>query len=329
MLSLCWLGCSNDPVISKQVIAGQTWTTYNITIHSTDEASSIIKSTVDSLLLAIDQSVSTYIDSSTISLYNHDNTYLDEALMDEHFHANHEMSINVFEQTNGSFDPTVKPLVDYYGFGNQKGLQVPIDSNRIDSMIQKVGFGKMLQPGINDINFQLDFSAIAKGYMVDQVALLLEANGYKDYLVEIGGEVKASGVNFEFNPWSLGIEQPLENSTHGQQIHAIIPLKNQSMATSGNYRNFKIIDGQKVVHTINPRTGYPEISKLLSATILTKDCAYADAYATACMVMGLDASSSWIESMKDVEGFLIYSNKDGELTSYASKGIRDKIIFPN
>jgi len=171
---------------------------------------------------------------------------------------------------------------------------------------------------------QLDFSASAKGYAIDEVGRFLEQKGIFDYKVEIGGEVRTRGKNPDGNLWRLGIYTPKEG-TSVNDLFAAIQLDDQSIATSGNYRNYYTVAGVTYSHTINPSTGLPERTNLLSVSIITKDCAYADAYATACMVMGLKQAITWVNSMKDVEAYFIFSDESNELQTYATVGIADAI----
>jgi len=155
---------------------------------------------------------------------------------------------------------------------------------------------------------------------VDVIGEYLERKGVRNYMVNIGGEVRARGNNARGKPWSLGVNVPLKDAGI-DEFQEIVALKNKSMASSGNYRNFKLIDGKKVVHTINPKTGYPEISNLLSASVISEECALADAYATACMVVGLEGAKKFIVSDFRLEGLLIFENENGELVSWKSKGV--------
>jgi thiamine biosynthesis lipoprotein len=151
---------------------------------------------------------------------------------------------------------------------------------------------------------------------------MLEKKGIKNYLVDIGGEVVARGVNNKGTLWSIGINKPSETSKLTDLV-AIIPLDNKGMATSGNYRNFYEVNGVKYSHTINPKTGFPERNTLLSATIVAQSCMYADAMATACMVMGVEASIKWIQEMEEVEAYLIYGKEDGSMGEWHSAGLKD------
>jgi thiamine biosynthesis lipoprotein len=172
-----------------------------------------------------------------------------------------------------------------------------------------------------DVRAQLDFSAIAKGYGVDVIADFIYSLGVENVLVEVGGEVVAKGINLRTNhPWQLGILDP-SSTQENRKLYAYVPLKDQGMATSGNYFNYREVNGVKISHTINPKTGYPIEHPLLSATVFAKDCMTADAWATAFMVMGLEETKKILEARKDLNAFLIYSDEDGSIRSHATPNL--------
>ena len=166
----------------------------------------------------------------------------------------------------------------------------------------------------------LDCSAIAKGYGCDMVARLLDSRNITDYMIEIGGEVVTKGKNDRGTAWNISISKPTENTTGSHNAHQrIVAISGKAMATSGNYRNFRIENGKKYAHTIDPRTGYPVQHSLLSATVIAENCAKADAYATSFMVMGLEKAIELCKS-DSIEAFFIYSNEDGALQTYDTEG---------
>ncbi|MGB0929687.1 MAG: FAD:protein FMN transferase [Chitinophagales bacterium] len=277
------------------------------------------QASIDSLFEAFDFSASTYNPKSVISRFNQ-NKNQDTIEVDATFAAIFEQAKEIYQQTNGYFNPTVMPLVNYWGFGPNK-TKPDLDSTRVDSLKQLVNFEALSifkkekkhfvvrqQKGI-----ELDFNAIAKGYGVDLVGDFLTAKGLTDYFVEVGGEVVARGKNSRGEWWTVGINKPVENAA-SREIEEVIQLENQAIATSGNYLQFYEKDGQKFVHTISPQTGYTVPSSLLSASIIAKDCSTADAIATACMVMGFEAAKGFIEGQKDLKALLIYSNERGEMS---------------
>ena len=237
--------------------------------------------------------------------------------------------MEVYEATEGSFDPTVMPLVNYWGFGYAGEPITRVDSNKVDSLVQFVGFEKVIfealalkkdRPGV-----QLDFSACAKGYGVDEVGRFLETQGCNNYLVEIGGEVRARGINQRSKNWQIGINTPQEGGAL-DDYQAIVKLKDLSLATSGNYRNFYELNGVKYSHTINPKTGFPERNTLLSASVFAKDCMTADAYATAFMASGLDKAFDVALQNSEIDAYLIYSDEDGQMQVKYTEAVAGYLI---
>lgn len=302
-----------------QYVTGQTMGTITYNVKYIGSAHEDLEADIYAELEAFNRSLSTYISDSEISRFNKEGRLIFES---KFFYPVLQKSQEVFENTQGSFDPTVGPLVMAWGFGPNKKLP-ELDSGTVDSLKSIVGFDQVIFDTLQvsaPKNFQLDFSAIAKGYAVDLVATILEDRGVKDYLVEIGGEVRCSGMNEENKSWSLGIEDPLVEKNE-QRILAIVRMKNRSLATSGNYRNYYEKEGRTYAHIIDPRTGYNAKHRLLSASVFADDCMTADAYATAFMVLGLDASKRIIEA-SNIEGILFYQAPDGALNSYVSDGIQ-------
>ncbi|HEX2394419.1 MAG TPA: FAD:protein FMN transferase [Bacteroidales bacterium] len=294
-------------------------TTYRITYES--KKGEHYQAMVDSLLKRIDRSLSIYDSNSFISKFNRNDPGIQADLM---FNEVFNKSAEVNQKTYGAFDITVGPIVNALGFGSGDTLNV--DSTMIDSLLNLVGMDKVKLenrlPVKSDPRIQLDMNAIAQGYSVDIIALFLESKRIKNYLVEIGGEVRTKGRNDRNMIWKVGIDRPVENNVvPGADLQAIISLKNKALATSGNYRKFYMKNGIKFVHTIDPKTGYPVISNLLSATVIADDCATADAYATALMVMGLDKSIEFLKNKDFLEAFLIYANEQGQFRTYTTQGL--------
>ena len=291
-------------------------TFYNITYSSDTDIHAEIRET----LMQVDNSLSPFNKQSIISAINN-NT---DTLPDEKFTHVFTLAQEVSAKTEGAFDITVAPLVNAWGFGFKKGITP--DSLTIDSLRQFVGYstvamidGKVIKQHPQTM---LDCSAIAKGYGCDAVAAALEANGVKNYMVEIGGEVVTKGKNSKGNVWTIGISKPTENpTTSNNELHEIIAITGKSMATSGNYRNFREENGRKIAHTIDPRTGYPVQHSLLSATVIADDCATADAYATSFMVMGVVKAMSHCTA-NNIEGYFIYSDENGILKTTMTEGFK-------
>ena len=313
-------------------VNGKTMGTY-YSVSYNDSEKRNLKKPIDSLLEVINMDVSTYIDVSLISQFNKRSGSKEAIIIeDNHFAQNLRKSRVVYQETEGAFDPTVMQLVNYWGFGySPKRAVEEVDSIRIDSIMDYVGFTKLRIKEIENrklsiikplTGIQLDFSALAKGYGVDALGHLLEQYGISDYLVDIGGEMVARGKNAGNGWWQVGVRTPKKGVS---DIESIISLENQALATSGNYENFYEVNGRKYGHTINPKSGYPEISSLLSATVLTSDCMTADAYATAFMVMGLDRAFELASETSGLEACFIYGTENGELGVMYTEGLKEKM----
>ena len=249
-------------------------------------------------------------------------------IVDEYFSDVFNKSIEVSEKTKGLFDVTVAPVVNAYGFGFAKREKV--NQVLIDSLLKFIGYKKVRLEGkklVKEIpQVMLDFNAIAQGYTVDVLAGFLESKGISNYLVEVGGELRARGKKLDGSNWTVGIEQPDENIADGASINAVIKIKDKSLATSGNYKKFYVEDGKKYAHIIDPFTGYPAKNNLLSATVIAESCMTADAYATAFMVMGLEKSKQFLSENKDLnlEVYFIYDD-NGVWKTYTSEKFEENI----
>lgn len=283
---------------------------------------------IDSVFLAINRSMSTYLENSDISKINKgDSTLVVDDMFTEVFHA----SKKVHKISHGYFDPTVGKLVNFYGFGPEK-FSLKIDSSNIDSLMDYVGFDKVRLTSKNTIKksdptIYLDFNAIAKGYAVDRLAYFLDENNIKNYLVEVGGELLAKGKNLATKkPWTVGIDDP-NQTLKKRTLSAIIKLENRAMATSGNYRKFRVdsVTGEKYVHTIDPLTGFPAKNNLLSASVLAKNCMLADAYATSLMAMGLEKSKEFLKTVPKIDAYLIYAEKDS-IKTFMTEGFEKRLV---
>lgn len=311
-----------DDKVVAELIVGQTMGSivYNIKVVGVE--SNGFKKAIDSLLAEFNKSLSVYIPDSEISLFNKNgelehpsNLFLDVF----------KKSKQVYEQTDGTFDPTVGPLIQVWGFGPNKTVITP-DSSAIDSILLLISMEKVdLINGrmTKDSNVQLDFGAIAKGQAVDEVTKWLEAHGAMNYMVEIGGEVSCKGQNEKGEVWAIGIEDPMVDQLD-RRLLAIAKLKDRSLATSGNYRNFYEKDGQIFAHIIDPRTGYTANHNLLSASVFARDCMTADAFATAFMVLGLEESIRIVEEDPDLEAIFVFKSEE-EMDIYVSTGITNSI----
>lgn len=307
-------------------IEGQIFGTYYHVIYQPIEQADSLENGVLQVLKNVDWSLSTYKDTSTISKFNFsEKGFQTDAMMEKVFLKGRE----IYDNSHGAFDMTVAPLVNAWGFGFKK--KDSITSELIDSLLLFVGMDRVRlqnrylekdKPGI-----MLDASAIAKGFGVDAAADYLVSQGIKNYMVEIGGEIRAAGVNSKSIPWRVGIDRPIDDrAALNRDLQAVLSLSNVGLATSGNYRNFYIHNGKKYAHTIDPKTGYPVQHSLLSATILAPDCMTADAYATACMVMGVEKSYELIETLPYIEGYFIYADEQGENQVKYTSGFEKLIV---
>lgn len=290
-------------------------TYYKITYKSDSDLHEAIKQRMSE----VDCSLSPFNKRSIITAINENRDTLANTMFTDVFNLAQEIS----EKTGGAFDITVAPLVNAWGFGFKKGT-LP-DSTTVDSLRRHIGYSTIsLENGrITKMHPEtlLDCSAIAKGYGCDAVARLLDENGITDFMVEIGGEVVTKGKNDKGGNWAIGISKPNDNPTTTEnELQDIIIISGKSMATSGNYRNFRYENGKKYSHTISPATGYPVEHSLLSATVIADDCATADALATAFMVMGTEKALEFCKQEEKIEGYFIYGGTDGRYRTAMSPG---------
>lgn len=354
LLALILIGCStnnsdsnlneNDtPEIQKKIeFYGNTQgTTYAIMCN---DPIKISHADIDEKLHQFDLALSSYIQNSIVSQLNSSPAGTYEYMDSLHFFNRClDQSREVFDLTNGAFDPTVYPLVDGWGF--MQDIENVPDSTTIDSLKALIGFQNgyhfTFYPSRSDSTLELskiikttphaklDFNAIAQGLSVDVICELLESKGAKNYFVEIGGEIRVKGNNSEGKLWTIGIDKPVENSNaNNRELQEIIQLDNKSVATSGSYRKFYEKDGVKYSHTLDPQTGYPVTHSLLSATVVAPNCALADGLATAFMVMGAEKSVKFIKSnqIEDVDIYLVFHNSKGRIETYYTAGFKDLIL---
>jgi thiamine biosynthesis lipoprotein len=299
-------------------------TTYNITYENSNNED--YTNDIDSILKAFDKSLSIYDSSSVISRINNDDPTVEA---DDWFATVFNKSAEVSAISGGAFDITVGPVVKAWGFGNTPVAKH--DTAYIDSLLQFVGMDKIKLEGRKVIKkfpgVKVDVNAIAQGYSVDIVSEFFEKMKIRNYLVEIGGEVRCKGTNAKDNYWHIGVDRPSDgNITPGGDLQAIIELKNKSLTTAGNYRKFFVENGVKYGHTIDPKTGFPARNTLLSATVVCDDAMTADAYDTAFMVLGLEKSIELLKKLPGIEVYFIYSNPQGEYQIYVSEGLKKMII---
>lgn len=289
-------------------------TVYSVTYSNPE--SKDLSTAITRALDDVNNSLSMFNKQSTIAKVNNNEVVQLDSLFLTVWNVGQEVS----RSTDGAFDMTVAPLVDLWGFG-LKNREIVTDAE-VDSLRQYVGYNLVqLEDGLLRKTYpqmRIDAGAIAKGYACDVVADTLEAYGCTDFCIEIGGELVVKGHNSKGVNWHIAINKPVEDSTYvNSEIQEVVELTNCGMATSGNYRNYYELDGKRYSHTIDPRSGYPVRHNLLSATIVAPDCITADAWATACMVAGLDKAKEWIEAYDDLKGYLIYE-ENGEMITWRS-----------
>jgi len=304
----------------KQLEGLALGTSFHITMD--DGSGQVSESDIDSIIHAMNRSLSTYIPNSDISRINKGDTLV---LVDELFQEVFEKSARIFIETDGAFDPTIGTLVNAWGFGPGDPIE-DMGQKHVDSLLVFVGFQKLTMQNSRLIKMYpemyLDFNANAKGFAVDVIGRFLEQQGVLNYLVEIGGEIRARGKNAKNKIWRVAIEKP--NFDGSRSFQTIIALDNEAIATSGNYRKFKIdaSTGEKYAHTIDTKTGYPSKSNLLSASVIGEiDCADVDAYATAFMAMGLEKTKAFLNQHNELKAFLIYGDENGALQTFTTNNL--------
>lgn len=289
--------------------------------HIKYEAPELLTEKIDAEFQKFNLSLNPFNPNSIISKVNQNEPVEADDWFIEVFNKAKEVS----DHSEGVFDITCAPLVNLWGFGFSK--MDSVTPQMIDSIKQFVGYQKVKLDGRKvvkeDPRILLNCSAIAKGYASDVIARLLEREGVKNYMVEIGGEVTMKGVNQNGNCWRVGINKPEDDSTGiRNDIEEVVQLcKKGGLATSGNYRNYYVKDGKKYAHTIDPRTGYPSEQNILSATIVAEDCISADAYATAFMAMGLEKARQAAKNIPGIEYYVIYSDENGKHQIEYSEGM--------
>lgn len=316
------VGCTSKNKTEKtsdfQILSGDAYgSTFSIVYDSEEDYSEEITS----ILNEFDDSVNTYKDDSFLSKFNRSKSGSNsDRMLREVLQISKELNI----KTNGFFEPTVAPLMQIWGFyGKNKGSDLAT-KEEVDSVMNFVGIDKVFVKSDSifktDERLGLSFNAIT-GYINDKVASFLDSKNVENYLVEIGGEIIAKGKNNEGKLWRIGIDQPEEDLSK-RELNAVVELNNKALATSGNYRKFHIDEktGEKIVHTMNPKTGYPERSSLLSATVIASTCAEADATATALMAMGLGRAKEFIKQREDLKIYLIWNDDEKGIVNESFNG---------
>ena len=320
-----FLGCGGQREIR---IAGRTMgTTYHVTIIGGYFTSvGQLRQAIDERLEAINASMSTYRPESEISRFNAlPKTGMTFPVGDDFFQVV-RLSRELFEMTAGAWDGTIDPLVDLWGFGRtQRTPRIPADGEISDRMAHvgfdlidasREGFLIKRHPKVT-----LDLASVAKGYGVDVVAALIRGRGFADFLVEVGGEVFASGVRLDGRQWRVGINRP-EAGAAIDQVYQVVRLRDRAFATSGDYRIFFEQDGKRFSHVLDPRTGRPVANGVVSVSVTAATCARADGLATALMVMGVDDGLKLVDALADVECLMVVRDAEGNLVDHYSKNFK-------
>ncbi len=285
-------------------VAGATWGT---TYHITYKAASDLNDTILHQMRMVDFSLSPFVEESLISKINQGDSAKADALFEEVF----ALSQRVCSISGGAFDPTISPLINLWGFGYKEGLEAGPTPEQIDSALASVGIlqcsiapdGQVIKKSPAT---EFNFSAIAKGYGVDLIAKALERNGCHDYMVEVGGELALAGKNSRGEDWRIQVDAPVDDPTAHSQL-AVIAITDCAIATSGNYRNNRLLGDSLVYHTISTITGRPALTSTLSATIIAPDCAFADALATSAMALPTGEAVKMLDSLEDI-GYILVSS---------------------
>lgn len=308
------IGCGRSSQTLKTINGLAQGSTYSITYFSENQL--VEKKQIDSIIEVIDLSMSTYREESLISQINQNQPLI----IDEHFKKVFLMSKKIHHQSDGFFDPSIGLLIDAWGFGKNEHHNPP-NKSTIDSLLLLVGLDKinLTHEDIfqkENLYIQLNFNAIAQGYTCDVIADFLKQKNITNFIVEVGGEMVVSGKNPQKRKaWAIGIDNPLQNPDEPREIIQVLEIQG-GLATSGNYRKVwtDSLTGKKYVHTINPKTGYPEQSDLLSATVIAPTAMEADAYATALMAIGLEKSKVFLDNHPELKALLLsFDNTSNEI----------------
>ena len=313
------------PSLKTIVLSGKAQgTTFSIIYRSAD--SLVTLNEINHLFAKVDQSLSLYNQGSLISTFNKGDKVI---TCDEYMLVVVKKSMEICLASEGAFDITVKPLVDLWGFG-ASGKRAEPSGKKIRKALSGVGCSQINVEGYGlykkNKTVQIDCNGIAQGYTVDLLSALLESKGIKNYMVELGGEIRVLGLNKEEQEWSIGIEGPVKNMTGEYQHNRVLKLSNGAVTTSGTYRNSFYEAGKRYSHLINPHTGYPINNGMVSATVIAPDAITADALDNVCMVLGPEAAIKFLQKYPNVEACLVYQSPDGQLADTLTKGFKKYLI---
>ena len=291
-----------------------------------------LQAEIEDELQKVDNALSMFNNNSIISRINRGEQVVDPTPIGRMFLHVFHLAENISQETNGAFDITVGPLVNAWGFGSKDG-STPTQ-NEIDSLRKLIGYQRVTHDVTHNVDriiksdprVTLDCSAIAKGFGTDVVANMLRKHGIENFMIEVGGEVVTSGISPNRLPWRIGVTKPNDDPlAENNELQTVLNVTDRAMATSGNYRNFYYKNGRKYAHTIDPKTGCPVQHSLLSATVLAPNCATADAYATAFMVIGIEKAKAILDNHPELMAYFIYTNAKNEIEVWFSPELRDKL----
>ncbi|MDG3580780.1 FAD:protein FMN transferase [Galbibacter pacificus] len=326
-----FIGCNSQAESNFKVEQGYALgTTYNIK-YEVENDTEDLKGQIDAVFDTVNKSMSTYLPTSDISAINRGDSAV---VVDKYFREVYLHAKQIWRKTNGFFDPTVGALINAWGFGPEKAVN-HMEDYQVDSILEFTGFDKVFMSDDYRIikknkNIYLDFNALAKGYTIDLIGRMFERNGVENYLIELGGEILTRGNSQNTNKiknWVVAIDSPMQDKEQRVLI-AKVELKDKAMATSGNYRKFRVDEatGEHYVHIINPLTGYPQKSSVLSVSVVADSCMLADAYATALMVMPLEKAKELLKVTPEIDAYIISADKDGDLIEYKTKGFQELLL---
>lgn len=333
-LSPFFIQCSLESKIPEAFsFTGTTMgTTYHVIIAGetlTSHQRGALATSVDSALIDFNSILSTYVDQSEISIFNRNESRYPIPVSQKLLEVVKAGQKFCFA-SGGAFDITVMPIVNFYGFGFEPGENRFPTVEEIDSWLQLTGCDKLVVGDSvltkSDPRVTIDLSAIAKGDGSDYIADFLLNLGYENLFVEIGGEIVTRGLNKDGKPWKIGIDRPTIGGAPGADLQEVVQITDMAIASSGDYRNYREVEGKRISHTIDPRTGSPIAHNLASVTIIANDCRTADGVATCVMVLGPEEGMSWLDNMEGVEGFLITRESDGSFTEYMTPGFEAYIV---
>ncbi len=303
-------------------------TTYTIQYETSNENVNY-QNEIENVFHEVNQSISAYLPTSDISRINRGEK---EVVIDDYFKTVYDFSREVYEKTDGFFDPSVGALVNAWGFGPEKPIN-NLTEQQVDSIMLFTGFDKVSITSEGKVikqhpSMTFDFNSLGKGYAIDLIGEMFDKNGIKNYIIEVGGEILSKGKNTKkVKKWTVAIDSPIQDSDERQYIE-LITLENKAMATSGNYRKFRVDPetGDHYVHILNAKTGYPMKNNVLSVSVIAENCMKADAYATAFMVMPYEKTKKLLSELKDVDAYVVSRDQYGNIQKYITKGFQDLII---